>query len=216
MLMHCGVCVVPTSSDQHLPRRLVSRHTDRRIFASPQSSTLSAARAQIRQFCASSCIGYLPHVPSVLLRWWRRCGMSMDSWHLSSGIWHHVGSAGSRERLVDRRGRAAAHVDLPNVVKLLAVRQRSPPRSRSGPAGTTTSVAVPVWSWLTPTWGLSMRLVPLDVVTGIERPWGVITAPPYCHSQNGGTIGVKIASSLSRGRSTCEPTFACRAPCRAR
>jgi len=64
--------------------------------------------------------------------------------------------------------------------------------------------------------GPSMTLMPLDAVTGIERPWGVITAPPYCHSQNGGTIGVEIASSLSRGRSTCEPTFACRAPCRAR
>ena len=85
-----------------------------------------------------------------------------------------------------------------------------------GPGRNGTSVAVPVWSWLTPTCGLSMTLVPLDVVTGIERPWGVTTAPPYCHSQNGGTIGVKIASSLSRGRSTCEPTFACRAPCRAR
>ena len=72
------------------------------------------------------------------LRWWRRCGISMDSWHLSSGICHHVDSAGSQERLTDRQGRAAAHVELPDVVKLLAVRQRSPPRSRSGPAGTTT------------------------------------------------------------------------------
>ena len=173
-------------------------------------------RAQIRQFCASSCIGYLLHVPFVVVRWWRWCGMSMDGWHLSSGICHHVGSAGSRERLAGRRGRAAAHVELPSVVKLLAVGRRSRPGSRSGPAGTTTSVAVPVGSWLTPTWGLSMTLVPLDVVTGIGRPCGVSTAPPYCHGRNGGTIGVKIASSLSRGRSTCEPTFACRAPCRAR
>ena len=173
-------------------------------------------RAQIRQFCASSCIGYLLHVPFVVVRWWRWCGMSMDGWHLSSGICHHVGSAGSRERLAGRRGRAAAHVELPSVVKLLAVGRRSRPGSRSGPAGTTTSVAVPVGSWLTPTWGLSMTLVPLDVVTGIGRPCGVSTAPPYCHGRNGGTIGVKIASSLSGGRSTCEPTFACRAPCRAR
>src|SRR5260370_2506894 len=112
-----------------------------------------------------------------------------------------------RIRTVDRRGRAAAHVELPNVVKLLAVQQRSPPRSRSGPAGTTTSVALPVWSWLTPRCGLSMTLVPLDVVTGIERPCGVTTAPPYCPSQSGGTIGVKIASSLSRGRCSGDPTF---------
>lgn len=62
----------------------------------------------------------------------------------------------------------------------------------------------------------NMTLVPLDVVTGIERPFGMTTAPPYCHSQIGGTIGVEIASSLLWGRSTCEPTFACRAPCRAR
>jgi len=52
MLMHCGVCVVPTSSDQHLPRRLVSRHTDRRFGAVAGGSFGVCWPMQNGRFCS--------------------------------------------------------------------------------------------------------------------------------------------------------------------